>query len=129
MFTDQTLRIWHVTNDLVVTRFRLYGLFTLPNTDSDPGTDILPTMGNWHGSGSVLESESEFVQWERFRYSTMLPSSLKSESESLSSHNTKKCVTPEPVLEPRFLSQAIFENLSENPGKRINWVSGHHLLS
>ena len=61
----------------------------------------IPKMGNWHGSGSVLESESEFVQRETI---------------SVQYNAAKKCVTPEPVLEPRFLSQAIFENLSENPG-------------
>ena len=47
---------------------RLYGLITLPDTDSDPdpGSDMHPRNGNsndW-GSAFILESESPPVQWE-----------------------------------------------------------------
>ena len=53
----------------------IYGLFTLPNADSDPdlGTDIDRKNGysKDRGSGSGLGSESKFVQWKQFQYSTI----------------------------------------------------------
>ena len=71
----------------------IYGLFTLPDTDSDPepGSDIHLKIGycnDWR-SGSGSESESKSMQWEEFLYSTMKPSDLESESESVSESVSK----------------------------------------
>ena len=52
------------------------------NSDPDPDTDICPKNGysNDQGSRSGLKS----MQWEKFLYSTMQPSGLNSEFESVS---------------------------------------------
>ena len=60
---------------------------------SEHGLGFHPKMG----SGSRLELESEFAQWEQFLYSPVLRSGLESESETISesvSGNVNKPQSP-----------------------------------